>query len=241
MQLRFLLPGPWPSDKRALCDRLALTSDDYDVLRERLEACEPPSAGDAEAHRLWADTHAWTTIGAAIAAAARAISAFWRGGVRASVLANSDFDKEVGSITDDVQRWYLRAEEFVAMQFVLVIREMLARLATVFFYIIVAVLLLVAAQQSFPFEPHQQLLGTAWIYVVFAVALVFGVFVQMERDPLLSAIASTPAGKVRWDATMWSKVFLYGVIPLTTIFAAQFPQIGATLLAWLTPVQKAIP
>jgi hypothetical protein len=63
----------------------------------------------------------------------------------------------------------------------------------------------------------------------------------MEHDPVLSAVASTEAGKIRCDTVMWTKVLLFGVIPIATIFAAQFPQIGNTLLGWLTPVQRALP
>ncbi|HXI27694.1 MAG TPA: hypothetical protein VNG89_04715 [Vicinamibacterales bacterium] len=242
LQLTDLLHGSaWPSDKRALVRRLGVQPDAYDGLSSALIACAPPTADDSAAHALWTETTSWGTLAHATKAAADAVAAFWHERARANVLDDSDFDKGIGTITDDVQRWYLRAEEFIAMQFVLVVRELIARLATVFFYIILGVLLLVAAQQSFPFEPHQQLLGTAWIYVLLAVVLIFGVFAQMERDLLLSAIASTSAGKLSWDATMWSKVLFYGVIPLATIFAAQFPQIGATIADWLSPVQKAIP
>jgi hypothetical protein len=212
-----------------------------DAAADSLLACTPPTPADIAACRLWPDTESWQSIARATRETLAAVAAFWAAKPRANTLATIDVDVRVDGITDDIQRWYLRAEEFVAMQVVFIVRELIARLATVFFYIIAAVLLLVAAQQSFPFEPHQQLLGTAWIYVLVAVALVFGVYVQMERDPLLSAISSTPAGRIRWDATIWSKVFLYGVIPLASIFAAQFPQIGTTLLDWLSPVQKALP
>jgi hypothetical protein len=63
----------------------------------------------------------------------------------------------------------------------------------------------------------------------------------MEHDDVLSAFASTNSGKMTWDGALWSKIFIYGVIPIATVFAAQFPGIGSTLLDWLTPVQKALP
>jgi len=213
----------------------------YEELTSVLTAAAYPTPEEIQRGTIWTMTQSWATLRAATIELSSRIGEFWERRVRGSLLHGADFDLHTGEIADDVQRWYLRAEELVAMQFLFVVREMLARLANVFFYVVVGILLLVAAQQSFPFEPRQQLLGTAWVYVLVAIALIFGIIVQMERDPLLSAIASSDPGKVRWDATMWSKVLLYGVIPLATIFAAQFPQIGSTILDWLSPVQKAIP
>jgi hypothetical protein len=230
-----------PVARRTMEDAFVTQSTELRQLANALEACRPPLAEDMRSHRLWTATHSWRTIRAAAHGTAEAVERFWTVQVRASLLSETEFDNDVAHIDDDVQRWFLRAEEFVAMQGVLVVRELLARLANVFFYVIVGVLLMVAAQGSFPFQPKQHLLATAWAYVVIAVVLIFTVFVQMERDPLISAMASTDAGKVRWDATVWSKVILYGVIPLATIFAAQFPHIGGTILDWLSPVQRALP
>ena len=66
-------------------------------------------------------------------------------------------------------------------------------------------------------------------------------FVQIERDPVIRALASTDSGKINWDWTVWTKVLLYGVLPIATIFAAQFPQLGGTVLDFLRPVQSVIP
>jgi hypothetical protein len=230
-----------PVARHTMEEAFAMQAAQLGQLARALEGCRPPTAEDMGAHRLWTATQSWRTIRSAAHLGAEAVARFWGLRVRASLLSETEFDAEVTPIDDDVQRWFLRAEEFVAMQGVLVVRELLARLANVFFYVIVGVLLMVAAQGSFPFQPRQHLLATAWAYVVISVVLIFTVFVQMERDPLVSAMASTDAGKVRWDATVWSKVILYGVIPLATIFAAQFPHIGGTILDWLSPVQRALP
>jgi len=36
-------------------------------------------------------------------------------------------------------------------------------------------------------------------------------------------------------------VVVYAVIPLLTLFAAQFPSLGGTLMSWLRPFQQAMP
>jgi hypothetical protein len=204
----------------------------------------PDHEPDAGRHMLWADSAEWTRLSTVVPALANVIAEHWEQNARPTALTTIDIDadgtdsKEFGN---DLQRWMMRAEEFVAMHVLLVVRELLSRLANVFFYIIVAVMLMVALQQSFPFQPRQELLGMAWVYVLSAVVLVLTIVVQMEHDDVLSAFASTRSGAMNWDVSLWAKVFMYGVIPIATVFAAQFPGIGSTLLEWLTPVQKALP
>ena len=193
---------------------------------------------------LWSASAEWMELGVIVPKVASAVADFWRHRARPTALSTIDIDADVKDskdFKDDMQRWMMRAEDFLAMHVLLVVRELLSRLVNVFFYIIVAVMLMVAVQQSFPFQPRQELLGMAWIYVLSAVILVVAILVQMEHDDVLSAFASTASGKMNWDTALWSKIFIYAAIPLATVFAAQFPGIGTTLLDWLTPVQKALP
>jgi hypothetical protein len=197
-----------------------------------------------EGSELWAGSAEWTELGVIVPKIASAVADFWQHRARPTALSTIDIDadvKDTQDFKDDMQRWMMRAEDFLAMHVLLVVRELLSRLVNVFFYIIVAVMLMVAVQQSFPFQPRQELLGMAWIYVLSAVILIVAILVQMEHDDVLSAFASTASGKMNWDAALWSRIFIYGVIPIATVFAAQFPGIGTTLLDWLTPVQKALP
>jgi hypothetical protein len=199
---------------------------------------------DTGRHVLWADSAEWNRLSTVVPDVAAVIGEHWEREARPTALTTIDIDADVTDSTEsanDLQRWMMRAEEFVAMHVLLVVRELLSRLANVFFYIIVAVMLMVALQQSFPFQPRQELLGMAWVYVLSAVILVLTIVVQMEHDDVLSAFASTKSGGMNWDVSVWAKVFMYGVIPIATVFAAQFPGIGSTLLEWLTPVQKALP
>jgi hypothetical protein len=189
---------------------------------------------------LWTCNPQWTKISALVPPLVCKVGRRWRARARSTALETVDFNSETKD-DDNVQRWYLRAEEFLAMYVLLIVRELLYRLSNVFFYIIVAVMVMVAIQQSFPFQPPQELLEITWFYVLGAVVLILTIFAQMEHDAVLSAFASTRAGALNWDVALWSKVFIYGVIPIATAVAAQFPSFGTTLLEWLTPVQKALP
>ncbi len=226
-QLGFVLGGLKDSGKVELSQ----------ALRDVPGQGEP---ADVKPGTVWAETPEWTRLCKVVGPVAVVVAESWNARARATALSTIDIDAEAKE-GDDMQRWLMRAEEFLAMHVLLVVRELLSRLVNVFFFVMVAVMLMVALQQSFPFQPRQELLGMAWIYVLSAVILILTIVVQMEHDDVLSAFASTKSGSVSWDAALWSKIFIYGVIPVATVFAAQFPGIGSTLLDWLTPVQKALP
>jgi hypothetical protein len=67
------------------------------------------------------------------------------------------------------------------------------------------------------------------------------VIVQMKRDPVIASLTSVDGHSKTWDAAFVLKLTVFGLLPLLTLFAAQFPDIGAMVLRWLEPVQKALP
>ena len=50
--------------------------------------------------------------------------------------------------------------------------------------------------------------------------------VQAERDPLLSRIAGSEAGTVTFDRGFLRQFGTYGLLPLATVLATQFPEAG---------------
>jgi hypothetical protein len=218
--------------------RLGMTDAESYALQDALQWPPDPAVHKPDT-RWWAHSTEWWWLGQACQRLAPVVARSWAL-KRQNALKTVDFDCQIDTITEPVQLWFLRAEEFLALQIQFLVRELLGRLVNVCFFTIMGVLLMVGAQHSFPFEPRQELLGTAWLYVLSAVAVVLRIFVQMERDPVLSAFASNQAGQLRWDTTLWSKLLVYGAIPIATIFAAQFPEIGSTILGWLAPVQGVL-
>jgi hypothetical protein len=66
--------------------------------------------------------------------------------------------------------------------------------------------------------------------------------VSSFSNPVISRLVSaTPADRRTWDSALVLKLALFGLIPLLTLFAAQFPDLGAVVLRWVEPVQKALP
>ena len=91
---------------------------------------------------------------------------------------------------------------------------------------------------SFPEAPTMAEAGTnvdiTWMSGVYAPA-------GTPKDVVARLTSETPGERAKWDAEVVLKLVVFGLLPLLTLFAAQFPDIGATLLHWLEPVEKVLP
>jgi hypothetical protein len=147
------------------------------------------------------------------------------------------FDRKADvETTDPAERWTLRAEEYLAMLITLVIRQLSARVVRELLFVTAGLVLVIVALSSFPIYPLQPLIGYAWGWAAIAATAGIWVSVTMERDPILSRLTGTP-NRVTWNLAFTTKLIVYVGIPLVTLFAAQFPAAGGTLLRWLTPIQ----
>jgi hypothetical protein len=132
-------------------------------------------------------------------------------------------------------------EELVAITIALAIRDALSRLAYNVLYIAVGTFLVFASHMLFPFQAKQRLLALIWVDIVMGVAVALTVLFLMEKDEVLSRMADTTPGRITWNRDTIVRVVVYGLVPLLTLFAAQFPEVGAQLLEWLKPIQRSIP
>jgi hypothetical protein len=92
-------------------------------------------------------------------------------------------------------------------------------------------------QGTLPLDRSHCLLGLVWADVILSSVVVMGVFVGIERDAIVSRMFGTKPG-LQWNVDFISKVVVYVVIPLATVFAAQFPELGSSVLHLLEPVQR---
>jgi hypothetical protein len=124
----------------------------------------------------------------------------------------------------------------------LLIRDALSRLEHNLVFVTLGVLLVFCSHTLFPFKAHQPLELIGWIYVGLTFAATLGVLARIKRNEIIGRLASpTPGKRATWDGELVLKLAVFGVLPLLTLFAAQFPDIGATILRWIEPVQKALP
>ncbi len=132
--------------------------------------------------------------------------------------------------------------ELAAMAMTLIIRDALARLGYNLVFVIGAILLVFGSHIVFPYRQHQSLAALDWLFIGFAFAAIVVVLAQMKRNDIIGRLsAANPGERATWDAEFVLKLTVFGLLPLLTLFAAQFPEIGGTLLHWLEPVEKVLP
>jgi hypothetical protein len=91
------------------------------------------------------------------------------------------------------------------------------------------------AVSSYPFDPRNLLLLFSWIVILPVVGIALWVFIQMNRDPVLSYLNGTKAGKINWDWDFTFRVFAYGIVPILALLGAQFPQSVGQIISHIIP------
>jgi hypothetical protein len=68
--------------------------------------------------------------------------------------------------------------------------------------------------------------------IVTAVGATLVVFVQMERETILSALSETVPGQVSWSRDFVSRILVYILLPLLGVLSAQFPEATHQIFSW---------
>ena len=133
-------------------------------------------------------------------------------------------------------------EDVIAMAMAFLVRDAVARLGYNLVFVTGGVLLVFCSFTLFPFRAHQRLEALAWSYIGLTFAAILTVMVQIKRNDVIARLtSSTPGQRTTWDFEFVLKLVVFGLLPLLTLFATQFPDIGGTLLRWLEPVEKVLP
>ena len=101
-------------------------------------------------------------------------------------------------------------------------------------------LLLLVAIVSYPFQPQRLLLTWIWVVVGSVVLAGLFVYVELDRNALLSRIAGTTPGHLTLNGALLFRVLSWGIVPLLGVAAAQYPDFASTLFHWLEPFTRAL-
>ncbi|HKW03544.1 MAG TPA: hypothetical protein VJN96_27205 [Vicinamibacterales bacterium] len=124
----------------------------------------------------------------------------------------------------------------------LVVRDAIARLWHNVVFVAGAVLCVFFSHALFPFQLQRALSELGWFYVALAFGAIVIVLWQMRRNDFLRRVASPdPTRGTGWDTAFILRLAIFVLIPLLTLFAAQFPDTGGVLMRWLDPVRKFLP
>jgi hypothetical protein len=133
-----------------------------------------------------------------------------------------------------------RAEDLDALLIVNYLRKIFAQLRYALMGAMVPTLLLLGGLSSYTFVPRHYLWVLFWCAIMLASILSLVIFVQMDRDFVLSRISGTPPGKVTLDRAFVSNIFTYAILPLAAVISSQVPQIGQLVGRWLEPLTRVL-
>jgi hypothetical protein len=102
-------------------------------------------------------------------------------------------------------------------------------------------MLMLVAISSYPFQPRGLLLFFSWAVILSFVGIAMTVFVQMNRDAVLSSLNGTKAGQISWDREFVVRLFFYGVVPVLALLGAQFPESVGEIITRILPAAAGHP
>jgi hypothetical protein len=117
-------------------------------------------------------------------------------------------------------------EEFYAVRVIAYVHRVFVQLRYSVMGAVGTCLAVIVAAATYAFEPKSSTLLVLCVTLATMSAATMAVFVQMERDTTLSAIGRTTAGQITHNWSFWSKILIYGVVPILGLAASQFPALG---------------
>jgi hypothetical protein len=136
--------------------------------------------------------------------------------------------------------WLREAQSFVATVIAVLVNRHVRQFRYFIYTLTGCALLLLLAFASYPFEPHRLMLTCIWIVMGAIVLAGFWIFVELDRNTLLSLISGTPPGEVTINTSFVLRTVTWGVIPLLSVAAAQYPDVANVLFRWLEPFARAL-
>jgi hypothetical protein len=98
--------------------------------------------------------------------------------------------------------------------------------------------LLTVSVALYPFG-HRNILSTIGVVLlVFTISVVATLYSQMHRDPILSFLTDTKPNELGGE--FWLKLFGFASVPVLSILALQWPQLGRLLSSWFAPLLNAV-
>lgn len=126
------------------------------------------------------------------------------------------------SATADAQLLVI-ADLFVASRAVDFLRQVFPQLMNLVFFATAGLLAMMLAASTYPFPQHDTIAWLSWTMLLTVVGVMILVFVQINRDRVISMLSGTTPGEFNWNGAFVWQLVTFGVIPILTLLGAQFP------------------
>ena len=125
------------------------------------------------------------------------------------------------------------AEEFVCLNYLAFVQNILGRLRTMAMTIMTLFLAATIATSTYPFDPRQGLTAVLIALFVIAGVVIVNVYAEMHRDATLSHVTNTTPGELGTE--FWFKIVGFGLAPLLGLLTRIFPSMTDFIFSWLQP------
>ncbi len=139
----------------------------------------------------------------------------------------------------DAAAWLDKAEELVAAHMAVRIHPMVSQIRALLALAVCSTLLWAFALGSYVFEPERLLTTIVSITLIALLLTALVMFVELERNPFMSALAKTKA-EITWH-TFLSDTITWVVLPFLAFLAVQYPAAANQIASWLQPAMQAMP
>lgn len=220
---------PW---ERALARRLEIRSGDVHQMSGRLLDSLPLSnerpAGFSEPHALLR-TPLWTkTLDVAAILVPPLENRFWR--ARRPIEANS----QPGRFIHDAQL-------MVAWVTAVVLRTLVVRVVRGLSIAAVIGATLLVGHLFYTFPGRRFWLLLDFVALLFVAVVSVRQLLALERDHMLSRLWSSTPGQVGLSSGLLWRAMASATLPLLTLLAVMFPEVGGSFVTWLEPLRQFMP
>jgi hypothetical protein len=146
-------------------------------------------------------------------------------------------EADPGLSAPGAKRFFEEAEEFIVTRVVSFLSVVFPSLRNLAMFVLAGLLLMLLAVTFYPFQPRNEFLFFNWVVILSFVATVFLIFIQMDRDTVLSLLNDRQPGQFSLSPEMVLRLALYLAVPLLALFGAQFPDSVRQILSVFTTTQ----
>jgi len=160
----------------------------------------------------------------------------WRLEKDSLLIAPATEEKEEGGLRPPPpsEKPHIRnAEEFVCLNYLSFIQNVLGRLRTMAMTIIALFVASACAMSCYPFDPRQALSAILVVLFVIGGVVIVKVYADMHRDATLSHVTNTKPGELGTE--FWFKIVGFGLAPVIGLLTRIFPSLTDFIFSWLQP------
>ena len=147
------------------------------------------------------------------------------------------FSERAEGATPVATAFFEQVEEFIVTRIVNFLAVVFPSLQNLGYFVLVSLLLMLLAVTSYPFQPRNEFLLFNWVVILSFIGTLFWIFVQMDRDTVLSLLNGAKPGQVHFSRELVLRTLLYFGVPLLALLGAQFPQSVGKIISVFTAAQ----